>query len=76
MLEQCSSSAASTYTYRLTIFPVLLGTGKRLFGDGVIPAGLRLVDTKASTTGVIAAVYEPAGAITHGTFAFDQPTTE
>ena len=60
--------------YRLMIFPVLLGRGKRLFGDGVIPAGLRLVDTRTSTTGVIIAIYEPAGGITYGSFALDQPT--
>ncbi len=59
--------------YRLMIFPVLLGSGKRLFGDGVIPAGLRLVDTKTSTTGVIIATYEPAGGINYGSFALDQP---
>ncbi len=59
--------------YRLLIFPVLLGSGKRLFGDGVIPAGLRLVDTKTSTTGVIIATYEPAGGINYGSFALDQP---
>ncbi len=60
--------------YNLWIFPVLLGRGKRLFGDGAIPAGLRLVDSKTSTTGVIIATYEPAGAITPGSFALEQPT--
>ena len=60
--------------YHLWIFPLLLGTGKRLFGDGVIPAGLRLVDTTTSTTGVLIATYEPAGTIDHGSFALDQPT--
>jgi dihydrofolate reductase len=59
--------------YHLLIFPVLLGSGKRLFGGGVIPAGLRLVDTKTSTTGVIIATYEPAGGINYGSFALDQP---
>lgn len=59
--------------YRLLIFPLLLGRGKRLFGDGVIPAGLRLADTKTSTTGVIIATYERAGGIVHGSFALDQP---
>ena len=62
--------------YHLLIFPLLLGKGKRLFGDGVIPAGLRLIDTKTSTTGVIIATYERAGNITHGSFALDQPTAE
>ena len=60
--------------YNLWIFPVVLGRGKRLFGDGAIPAGLRLVDSKTSTTGVIIATYEPAGVITPGSFALDQPT--
>jgi dihydrofolate reductase len=62
--------------FRLWIFPLTLGKGKRLFGDGTIPAGLRLTDTQVSTTGVIVAIYERAGAINHGTFAHDQPATE
>ncbi len=57
--------------YRLWIFPVVVGKGKRLFGDGAIPAGLRLIDSKVSTTGVIIATYAPAGAINPGTFAHD-----
>lgn len=60
--------------YNVWIFPVLLGRGKRLFGDGAIPAGLRLVDSKTSTTGVIMATYAPAGAITPGSFRLEQPT--
>jgi dihydrofolate reductase len=60
--------------YHLLIFPVLLGRGKRLFGDGVVPAGLRLVDTRTSTTGVIIATYERAGGITLG--SFNEPTAE
>ena len=59
---------------RLWIFPLVLGRGKRLFGDGAIPAGLRLVDSKTSTTGVIIATYERAGAITPGSFALERPT--
>ncbi len=55
--------------YFLRIYPVLLGTGKRLFGGGTIPAGLRLVDSKPSTTGVIIATYERAGEIRYGSFA-------
>jgi dihydrofolate reductase len=60
--------------YSVWIFPVVLGHGKRLFGNGAIPAGLRVVDSKTSTTGVIMATYEPAGPITTGSFAADQPT--
>jgi len=46
--------------YVLTIHPLILGTGRRLFaGDGPSVA-LRLVETKPTTTGVIIAVYRPA----------------
>jgi dihydrofolate reductase len=55
--------------YRLTIFPVVLGTGKRLFTDGGTPAGLELVSTQTTDAGVIACVYRAAGAPTYGTFA-------
>jgi len=58
--------------YRLWIFPVLLGTGKRLFADGTIPAGLKLADTKTSTTGVVIHTYNRAGEIEYGSFALDQ----
>jgi dihydrofolate reductase len=55
--------------YRLWVFPVVLGSGKRLFGDGAIPAGLKMVDSTPSSTGVMIATYEPAGEIKIGTFA-------
>jgi dihydrofolate reductase len=55
--------------YRLWVFPVVLGSGKRLFGDGATPAGLRLVDSKVSTTGVVMGTWEPAGELVTGSFA-------
>lgn len=60
--------------FRLKIFPVTLGTGKRLFGNGTIPAGLKLVDSKTTTTGVIVATYERAGEVKTGSFAREDPT--
>jgi dihydrofolate reductase len=54
--------------YRLWVFPVVLGEGKRLFADGTIPAALRLVDSKVSTTGVFMGTYEPAGEVVTGSF--------
>ena len=54
--------------FRLWVFPVVLGTGKRLFADGAVPAGLKLVDSKVSTTGVVIGTYEPAGEIPFGSF--------
>ncbi len=53
--------------YRLWVFPVVLGSGKRLFADGVVPSGLTLVDSVVSTTGVVIGTYEPAGEIDFGT---------
>ena len=57
--------------YRLWVFPVVIGSGKRLFSDGTIPSGLKLVDSKVSTTGVVIGTYEPAGEIVTGSFALD-----
>lgn len=49
-------------------FPVVVGGGKRLFGDAVLPAGLTLVDHVVSSTGVIIATYEPTGPVPIGSF--------
>jgi hypothetical protein len=54
--------------YRLWVFPLVIGSGKRLFADGTIPAALRLLDSKVSTTGVVISTYEPAGEIVTGSF--------
>ncbi len=52
----------------LKIFPITLGTGKRLFGDGTIPAAFKLTDSKTSSKGVIVADYERAGEVKTGSF--------
>ncbi len=57
--------------YRLWVFPLVIGSGKRLFADGTIPSGLKLLDSKVSTTGVVIGTYEPAGEIVTGSFAPD-----
>lgn len=54
--------------YRLWVFPVVVGPGKRLFADGTVPSALKLVDNKLSTTGVVIGTYEPAGEIITGSF--------
>jgi dihydrofolate reductase len=60
--------------FRVWIFPVVIGHGKRLFSDGTVPAGLRLIDSKSFSTGVVVAVYERAGDIVPGSFALEEPT--
>jgi dihydrofolate reductase len=57
--------------YRLWVFPLVIGSGKRLFSEGTIPSGLKLVDSTVSSTGVVIGTYEPAGEIVTGSFALD-----
>jgi len=45
--------------YNLWIHPIVLGTGKRLFADGVVPANLKLVDSTTISTGVVILTYRP-----------------
>ena len=51
----------------LMLFPITLGSGKRLFVDGTIPAAFKLTESIVSSTGVIVASYERAGEIKTGT---------
>jgi dihydrofolate reductase len=51
----------------LIVFPVVLGTGKRLFGDGTIPRGLRLTDAQTFPSGVTVQRYERTGEPEYGT---------
>ena len=60
--------------FRLWTFPLVVGPGKRLFGDATLPAGLELVDSAISSTGVVMATYRPAGDVEAGSFALEQPT--
>ena len=52
--------------YRLWFFPVILGHGKRLFGEGAVPATVKLVDTKMTSTGVAIHTYRRAGEMRYG----------
>jgi len=58
--------------YRLLIFPVHLGSGKKLFTDGAKAAALRLLSSSATSTGVVIASYEPAGPVKYGSYALDE----
>jgi len=60
--------------FHVWTFPVVLGSGKRLFADGAMPAGLKVDAVKTSTTGVVIATYQSAGAIKYGSFALDEPS--
>ena len=60
--------------FRLLVFPLVLGPGKRLFGEGTKPAALKLAATTVSTTGVVMGVYDRAGAIRTGSFELEHPS--
>jgi dihydrofolate reductase len=51
----------------LMIFPITLGTGKRLFGEGTIPAAFEITDSLVTKNGVIFANYKRAGEVKMGT---------
>ncbi|EMI71553.1 dihydrofolate reductase family protein [Leptospira noguchii] len=52
----------------LKIYPLTLGSGKRLFVDGTIPAAFKVTDSQVSPNGIIIVNYERAGAVTTGSF--------
>jgi dihydrofolate reductase len=52
--------------FRLMTFPLVLGSGHRLFNDGILPVTMRPVDVTVTDQGVILGTYEPAGPVSHG----------
>ncbi len=54
--------------YWLKIYPLTLGSGKRLFADGTIPAAFKVTYSQVSPNGIIMVNYERAGAVTTGSF--------
>ena len=58
---------------RLFVFPIILGKGKRLFGETAVPSGLKLVSSSASPNGVVMSIYRREGGVDTGSFALEQP---
>jgi dihydrofolate reductase len=52
--------------FRLMTFPLVLGSGRRLFNDGVLPATMRPVDLTVTDLGIVLGTYEPIGPVRHG----------
>jgi len=61
--------------YRLWTHPLVLGSGKRLFGAGALPAALKLSATNTTSTGVVVHIYERAGDLHYGEFSVDEQTS-
>jgi len=62
--------------FRLMIFPIVIGKGKRLFGDGTVPSTFAVSDSSTSSTGVVMATYEPVGDVEPGSAALEEPTDQ
>jgi dihydrofolate reductase len=60
--------------FTVLTFPVVLGKGKRLFGSGTTPGGLKLVKSQSFPAGVIVASYRPDGAVRTGSFQHAEPS--
>jgi dihydrofolate reductase len=58
----------------ISVFPVVLGKGKKMFGDDAFPTALKLVSSKVSASGVTINQYVRGGEVVTGSFAFEQPT--
>jgi dihydrofolate reductase len=65
-LLQTLIAAGLVDEYRIWVFPVVLGEGKRLFGNGVPPRGLTLLETRSTPSGVLVNKYHPAGPLPRG----------
>ena len=59
--------------FNIWTFPVVVGRGKQMFGEGTKASCLKLVDVRSSSTGVIIASYRPGGKLKTGSFALDKP---
>src|SRR5512138_2735590 len=75
-LIQTLQAASLIDQYNVWTFPVVLGRGKRLFEAGAAPAGLRLVASQASATGVVMSTYEAAGDVAPGSFVQSEPSAK
>lgn len=75
-LIQTLQAASLIDEYNIWTFPVVLGRGKRLFENNVVPSALRLVTSKVSKAGVVMSTYAPAGNIQLASFTPTEPSAK
>jgi dihydrofolate reductase len=75
-LIQTLQAASLIDEYNVWTFPVVLGRGKRLFGETAKPVALRLIRSQLSPTGVVMSTYVPGGDIRPGSFASVEPSEQ
>ena len=59
--------------HRLFVYPVTVGSGRRLFREGAVPRSLELVETTTTSTGVVVATYRRGGPLVTGSFTVEEP---
>lgn len=59
-------------TVHLMTFPVVLGSGKRLFAEGGLPTAFKLAQSRTTSTGVVISTYELNGRPEYGSYSLDQ----
>lgn len=70
-LVQTLLAAELVDEFNVWTFPLVLGQGKRLFGDGTVPTTLRVTSSQVTGTGVIITTYQPAGPVVQQTVAVE-----
>ncbi len=75
-LIQTLQAASLIDEYHVWTFPVLLGRGKRLFGENTKPTALKLTHSQISSTGVVMSAYIPVGAVQAGSFTNTEPSAK
>ncbi len=60
----------------LCLYPLLLGSGKQVFGDGTVPTELRLTESVTHPNGTLQLTYETAGAPTYGNLAIEEQNVQ
>jgi dihydrofolate reductase len=59
--------------YRLFVYPVVLGSGRRLFREGAAPRSLTFVEATTTSAGIVVATYRRGGPVVTGSFTVDEP---
>ncbi len=70
-LVQTLLAAELVDEFNLWTFPVVLGEGRRLFGEGTVPTSMKVDSTSVTTAGVVVATYQPSGAPSQQTIAVE-----
>jgi dihydrofolate reductase len=74
MLVQTLNQHNLVDEYRLLVFPVVLGTGKRLFGDGTVPTAFKMVENRTTSIGAIALTLRPTWTPSKGEVGVRKPS--